>query len=356
MLDDQFEVLSERRRRRILVGLELEDRRLDPFVFVPRRDSHDVDHDSVSGDDLAQLRQRHITLPELDASGYVSWDRETNEVTRGPRFEEIRPLLRFLIANADEPDGWAGDRSSNGTTPVDRRHERAASVLAHDLRNPLAVLKGSLELAESTGDPEQFERCYAAVDRIETLVDDLLTMARADRVVDDPAPVDLGALATQCWETVATGDATLSVDTERTILADEHRLRQLLENLFRNSVEHGSTGSRPQAGDSVEHGGNGVTITVGDLADGFFVAGGGPGIPAGDRDRVFEAGYSAIPDGTGLGLAIVREITEAHGWDVTVVEGAEGGARFEFTGVDTDTAEDNGTDGDRVTGRSPPDT
>lgn len=107
MLDDQFEVLSERHRRRILVGLELEDRRLDPSVFVPPRDSHDADPNSE--DDLAQLRQRHITLPELDDSGYVSWDRETDEVTRGPQFEEIRPLLRFLIAHADEPDGWAGD-------------------------------------------------------------------------------------------------------------------------------------------------------------------------------------------------------------------------------------------------------
>jgi signal transduction histidine kinase len=94
----------------------------------------------------------------------------------------------------------------------------------------------------------------------------------------------------------------------------------VFENLFRNAVEH--------AGDD-------VTITVGTLDGGFYVDDDGPGIPEDERDRVFEAGYSTGEAGTGFGLSIVRDVVEAHGWDIRVVEGADGGARFEITGVET---------------------
>jgi signal transduction histidine kinase len=86
-------------------------------------------------------------------------------------------------------------------------------------------------------------------------------------------------------------------------------------------VEHGS------AGDAT------VTVTVGDLPDGFYVADDGPGIPATERGSVFEAGYSTDSGGTGFGLSIVATIAEAHGWTVEVTESEAGGARFEVTGV-----------------------
>ena len=66
-------------------------------------------------------------------------------------------------------------------------------------------------------------------------------------------------------------------------------------------------------------------------ADGFYVADDGRGIPAADRDRVLDAGYTTDDDGTGLGLAIVAEIAESHGWSVAVTESDAGGTRFEFT-------------------------
>jgi signal transduction histidine kinase len=79
-----------------------------------------------------------------------------------------------------------------------------------------------------------------------------------------------------------------------------------------------------------------VTVTVGELADcdGFYVADDGPGIPADERETVFESGYSTAADGTGFGLSIVEEIASAHGWAVRVTDSAEGGARFEVAGVD----------------------
>ncbi len=227
--------------------------------------------------------------------------------------------------------------------------ERFTSMVSHDLRSPLNVVSGSLDLAERTGDPEHFDRCRQAVERMDALVGDLLSLARAGMELREMTDVDLGTLASQCWQTVPTSRATIRVETDVVVRADETRLRQLLENLFRNSVEHGSTNSRPQADDSVEHGSVGdteahgedeggrdddrVTVTVGDLDGGFFVEDDGQGIPPDERDRVFQSGYSSQREGTGFGLDIVRRVADVHGWEVTLAESVEGGARFEFTGV-----------------------
>jgi signal transduction histidine kinase len=92
-------------------------------------------------------------------------------------------------------------------------------------------------------------------------------------------------------------------------------------------VEHGA-GTSDGAADADRAG---LTVRVGALDDhaGFYVVDDGPGIPAGERERVFDDAYSTGA-GTGLGLAIVREIAESHGWTVTVTDGEEGGARFEI--------------------------
>ena len=198
------------------------------------------------------------------------------------------------------------------------RLDRFASMVSHDLRNPLNVLSGRLQLAEETGDPEEFERCRAAIARMESLIDDLLDLARGGSIVADREPVDLADLATECWATIATPEATLVVDTTRTLEADRPRLKQVIENLLTNAVVHG---------------GDDVTVTIDDLDDGFSVADDGPGIPLDERATVFDYGYSTHPDGNGFGLSIVHEIATAHGWDVDVTADSNGGARFEFTGV-----------------------
>ncbi|MFB6197903.1 MAG: sensor histidine kinase, partial [Halobacteriaceae archaeon] len=118
---------------------------------------------------------------------------------------------------------------------------------------------------------------------------------------------------------VDTREATLNTDTPGVIRADRSRLKQVLENLIRNAVEHG---------------GDGVTVSVGAMDGGFYVADTGPGIPETEREEIFEAGYSTTADGTGFGLKIAEQIAEAHGWEITVTESEQGGTRFEFTGVE----------------------
>lgn len=199
------------------------------------------------------------------------------------------------------------------------RLEEFASIVSHDLRNPLSVLEGSLALARDTGNEEQFDRCYRAIDRMKELIEDLLTLAREGDTVSETEPLDLESTVQSCWHAVETSDATLEVPAESTIYADESRVRQLLENLINNAVTHG---------------GPAVTVEIGTIGEsGFYVADDGGGIPAEQHETVFESGYTTTDGGTGFGLAIVKEIAAAHDWSVSVTESDTGGARFEFRGV-----------------------
>jgi signal transduction histidine kinase len=151
------------------------------------------------------------------------------------------------------------------------------------------------------------------------LISDLLVLAREGNSTTEITPVPLATLSENCWRNVDTADATLVTDIDRTIRADERRLRQLFENLIRNAVEHG---------------GDDVTVTVGELEEGFYIEDDGPGIPTDERDDVFDVGYSTQEGGTGFGLRIVERIVDAHDWEINVTDGTEGGARFEITGVE----------------------
>lgn len=200
----------------------------------------------------------------------------------------------------------------------EKQLEQFASIVSHDLRNPLNVAEGRLELAREECDSEHLPSVAQAHERMRDLIADLLELARGDERVSAMELVDLGELAGQCWNAVETGDATLVNEAETHFHADQSQLRQLLENLIRNAVEHG---------------GDDVTITIGDQPDGFYVADDGQGIPPEDREQVFEPGYSTSTEGTGFGLSIIRQITEAHGWTVSLDTSTDGGIRFDVTGV-----------------------
>ncbi|NUB92259.1 PAS domain S-box protein [Haloterrigena sp. SYSU A121-1] len=194
-----------------------------------------------------------------------------------------------------------------------------ASVASHDLRNPLTIAQGRLELAREDCDSDHLDEVERAHRRMSALITDLLSLANDGERIGETEPVDLDAFARCCWDHVVTAEATLVVDLDRTIRADRSRLRQLFENLMRNAIEHG---------------GADVTVAVGGFEDGFFVEDDGDGITETQRERALESGYSTVEDGTGFGLSIVEQVADAHGWDVRVTEGADGGARFEITGLE----------------------
>ncbi len=202
---------------------------------------------------------------------------------------------------------------------TNERLEQFASVVSHDLRNPLNVADGHLELADKEYDSDHHDAIGRALGRMEVLITDLLALAREDKSTTEKTAIRITTLTENCWDNVDTGNASIVTDIERTIRADEGRLSQVFENLIRNAVEHG--------GDS-------VTVQVGELDDGFYLEDDGPGIPMDERDDVFDAGYSTSDKGTGFGLSIVKRVIDAHDWEINLTERSGGGARFEIIGVE----------------------
>lgn len=236
-------------------------------------------------------------------------------------------LVRGALETADEParvvgvalDVTAQKEREQALQEDVERLDQFASLVSHDLRNPLTVAKGSYELFSESGDPDDLSGMGDALDRIEAIATDMLALARHGSLGGDCESVSLGAVARLAWESIDTREATLVIDADGTVEANPSQLRTLFENLFKNAVGHG---------------GNDVTVTVGRLPGGFYVEDTGPGIPADHREKVFEHGYTTGYGGTGTGLTIVQRIAAAHDWVVTLGESSSGGARFEFVGAD----------------------
>jgi len=211
------------------------------------------------------------------------------------------------------------------------RMEQFIGVVSHDLRNPLHVVEGRLELIRETGDLSHLEDAEDGVARMKALIDDLLTLAREGYAVEDRTAVSLDSLAERTWGMARTGDATLTVEGSAPVFGDENRLKQVFENLFRNAADHAGDDAVVWVGpivDDTETGGD-KERSVGRVT-GFYVADDGPGIPADEQDDVLSVdGFSG--GDTGLGLSIVAQITDAHGWDISVTDSRAGGARFEVT-------------------------
>jgi PAS domain S-box-containing protein len=204
------------------------------------------------------------------------------------------------------------------------RLEQFSSMVSHDLKNPLSIASGHFDLvqkdledADSEVSADSVEAVDDALDRMQELIDDLLTLARQGEAATEIERLSLPEAVDEAWGVVDEEKGTLNIETEREINADRTQLQHVLENLLSNAVIHG---------------GDAVTVTVGELSgqDGFYISDDGSGIPPGEREQIFEEGFTTAESGTGFGLMIVEDIIEQHGWDITVAESATGGARFEI--------------------------
>jgi PAS domain S-box-containing protein len=231
--------------------------------------------------------------------------------TIAPVFGEDGTIEHFVAVNHDITDRKEKELALERQN---QRLEEFASVVSHDLRNPLTVARGHLEFLEET---EHVAKLDAALDRMANIIEEVLTLAREGEVVEAVQPLDIGQLAMESWQVVDPPADRLEVAADiDPIAGDPERTRRILENLCRNAVEHG---------------GEDVRVTVGGLpGGGFFFEDDGPGIDPGVREQVFESGYTTAASGTGLGLSIVSRLAEAQGWSVELTEGSAGGARFEF--------------------------
>ncbi|WP_123623633.1 PAS domain-containing protein [Halorubrum sp. CSM-61] len=224
----------------------------------------------------------------------------------------------LLINSRDVSERKARERR---LTDRNERLDRFASIVSHDLRNPLSVIRGSMEMARLKDDTEPLERGERAVDRIDQLVSELLTLARQGTGIDEPTEFALAGVAREAWDTAGSPDARLVVGADARVRGDRGRLRQALENLFRNATEHAvpgdERGGRPVDVRRTDGGEDApLTVLVTATEEGFLVADDGPGIDPEDREAVFDPGFTTREDGTGYGLDIVREVVESHGWTV----------------------------------------
>lgn len=306
-------------------------------MFVLDRDGQIV-HANPSGEELLAASDSSIgdqliaILPAFDSDTATGDSFEIELADGGSKVFEavVEPLTR-----GGSPVGRVvvlrdvTERERQRAT-LERQAERLdafASTVSHDLRNPLSIAQGYLQMID-TDDPETaqaIETIERSHDRIADIIDDLLMLSRQGRRIDELESVSLAEVTTMSWAGVDTATATIdnTIDPDRTIQADPAMLQHIFENLFRNSVEHG---------------GNDVRVRVGWLEDraGFYVEDSGPGIDPDKRAVVLEPGYSTSDEGTGYGLEIVRSIVDAHGWELAIEEGAEGGARFAIWGVSTE--------------------
>lgn len=340
-------------------------------VFVIDREDRIIDTNPAGRDMLADMEGSAIgldidsifaDLPELRGL-YYDLTADTVETERELALMGGHYHIRVTLIDdgRDTHVGWLfivrdvteRKRHEEQLERQNKRLERFADVVSHDLRNPLSVADGYVDLALETGDVSHLEKVQRSHDRMEAIIEDVLALAREGESVSETTPLELAAVTRQAWESVETADNELSIDGSAVVLADRTRLLRLLENLFRNAVEHGSPSPASQAQqDAVEHGGPTddaanaddatesvlpLTVSVGVLGTpvyGFYVADDGRGLPD-DGERIFEQGYTTNEDGTGFGLSIVEQIATAHGWSIDATESEAGGARFELAGVET---------------------
>ena len=200
---------------------------------------------------------------------------------------------------------------------------------AHQLKTPVAGIKGQIELALRENDKTKLQQSvaqlYLSADRLSRLVGQLLSLARNEPgavTALNFQPLDLNALAletTMEWVPEALRrNVDLgfeSADTAVMIDGDAHRLRELINNLIDNAVRYSQEGGR-------------ATVTVANLeAPALSVSDDGPNIPKEERTRIFERFHRLLgthTDGSGLGLAIVREIAALHDAQITLEEDLDG--------------------------------
>ncbi|MER7873435.1 HAMP domain-containing sensor histidine kinase [Streptomyces solisilvae] len=281
----------------------------------------------VAGALWVRLSLRPLRRVTTTAAGVAELPLASGEVAMPPPVPDTDPRTEVgQVGTAlNRMLGHVGDALARRQASEERLRHFAADA-SHELRTPVASVRGHAELALRHPGPvpeevrHALDRIQAESERMSTLVDDLLLLARLD--AGRPLarrPVDLTRLVLD-----ATGDARAAGPGHRwrlelaeepvTVLGDEHRLQQVVGNLLANARTHTPAGTR-------------ITVRLAPAGEDwveFSVADDGPGVPESLQDEVFERFARADPGrartagGTGLGLAIVRAVTAAHGGTVTL--------------------------------------
>ena len=254
-----------------------------------------------------------LTTPSGETK-WVTMHGKPSERAADGRVQTIRGALRDVTATR---------RRERELERQNEQLDRFASIVSHDLRNPLGIAQTYIDFAEETGEEDDFEAVRESLVRMDDMIEDILNFARTGGTVEETEPVSLPALAREAWENVETGASSLEVpDTGATVEADPNRLLHVFENCYRNAVEHNDDPVAIRVG---------IDTDDAERVTGFAIEDDGTGIPPERRDEVLDHGVTTREEGTGFGLSIVSAIVAAHSWQVSVEESKEGGARIAFS-------------------------
>jgi len=210
---------------------------------------------------------------------------------------------------------------------LEDRFDQFATFLSEEVLDTLQSANGQLGIARETGDDDAFRAIESAHDRMEQRLRDLSTLAGKSPNVGATNSVNLAYVVNEVWSFIATGDAQLAlhVPDETLIHASMGGIRPIVEHLLRHAADSGED----------------VTVSVGALQEGFYVAHDAPTSSA-DCGRATESGFVTPNDGRGSGLAFVSEVVERNNWSLTATARDESGTRIEIrgplvvTGTETD--------------------
>jgi two-component system sensor histidine kinase BaeS len=273
---------------------------------------------------LAYALARHLSRP------VAQLDQTVNELSRG-RFER-----RASVRSRDEIGRLAENVNRLADTLEKNRDARHRWIndIAHELRTPVAILKGEIEAVGDglrLADKKTIASLGEEVDHLSRLVDDLQSMALADAgaLSLERHPLDLGAAVHQAGAAFQSQFERRAINLEIhasepvTVNADAHRIRQLLNNLLENCTRYVDEGGSVR-----------LTVSAGESGGEILVDDSGPGVAEDALERLFErfyrieAGRSRAGGGSGLGLSICRSIVEAHGGTIEAQRSPMGGLRI----------------------------
>ncbi|WP_049906082.1 sensor histidine kinase [Halorubrum californiense] len=316
---------------------------LTPAEIEGKRE-REIESDVEHIENFDKYRQREIEV--IETGDPMTFDEElTGPDGKTKVFKTTRIPIETAERNKDAVLGYARDvtdlkeyeqeleETKRTLEQSNKKLDRFAGVVSHDLQNPLHVISGYVSILDRDGDNrEQIEAIERSAARMEDIITDLLELSRVGRDIEDPETVSLVTVVRDSWDNVETdgADLDITVPDNAIIKADRSRLMNVFENLFRNASEHNTPPLSIHVGvlNSVPTDGNSESLT------GFFVEDDGDGIPEEKQDAIFDHGYTTHTDGTGFGLSIVTEVVEAHGWSLSYCDGEDGGARFEITDVE----------------------
>lgn len=270
------------------------------------------------------VRPVHEIIDQAEAMRAGTLGRRLEADADAREYERLISVLNTMLARLES------------SFEVQRRFTADAS---HELRSPLTALRGELELAlRRERDPAEYRRVIGSglqeVERLTSLVQDLLVLARSDagtmqprlQATDAAQRVEAVVGRLRPAATRAGLVLGLSADGAAEMLVDPALLEQMVWNLVDNAIRYTPAGGAIEV--AVARNGDAVSVSVSDT---------GPGVHATERDRIFERFHrgdeartaSGDGGGTGLGLSIVRAIVEAHGGRVSVATSPAGGAHFD---------------------------